>query len=164
MASATFSPAAREIADTHISYDHCRITVGRAGSFQPIFSRRSSWSKAARSARPSSILCAPSQHAVRCLTFNNSRRICDELDYSLLKQNFPVTSIHSERSQHERVDAIRAFRKGDMPIMIATDAAGSSFSIINSFMSGWVQVAHESHARVQFEGLRTYYYVILRLS
>ena len=37
-----------------------------------------------------------------------------------LTPGFPVTSIHGDRTQREREDALRVFRSGKTPILVAT--------------------------------------------
>jgi len=46
-------------------------------------------------------------------------------------KGFPVTSIHSDRTQREREDAIRAFRRGKCPIMVATGVMARGLDIAN---------------------------------
>lgn len=128
MFSATFPPAAREIADTYMSYDHCRITVGRAGSSHANIQQNIIWAEG-RQKREALVDLICTIPACRTLIFVNSRRLRDELDDYLFNQNFPVTSVCSERSQREREGAIRAFRKGNMPIMVATGVAGRGLDI-----------------------------------
>lgn len=128
MFSATFPPAAREIADTYMNYDHCRLTVGRAGSSHANIQQNIIWVEG-RQKREALIDLLRSVPPCRTLIFVNTRRACDELDDFLHTQKFPVTSIHSERSQREREGAIRAFRKGGLPIMVATGVAGRGLDI-----------------------------------
>lgn len=42
---------------------------------------------------------------------------------------YPVTSIHGDRSQKEREDALRQFRSGHTPILVATAVAARGLDI-----------------------------------
>ena len=46
----------------------------------------------------------------RTLIFVETKRGADSLDDYLYNQNFPTTSIHGDRSQREREDALIAFK------------------------------------------------------
>jgi ATP-dependent RNA helicase DDX3X len=46
--------------------------------------------------------------------------MADRLDQILFENDFPVTSIHGDRTQAEREDALLAFKMGKAPIMVAT--------------------------------------------
>lgn len=47
----------------------------------------------------------------------------DQLEEYLYSQGYPVTSIHGDRNQREREDALRRFRTGQTPILVATAVA-----------------------------------------
>jgi ATP-dependent RNA helicase DDX3X len=74
------------------------------------------------------LLSAP---PARTLIFVNSQRTADEVDDFLYNDNFPCTSIHSGRTQREREDAMRAFRSGKAPIMIATGVSSRGLDVHN---------------------------------
>ena len=67
----------------------------------------------------------------RTLIFCNSKPTVDTLDQFLYQCNFPCTSIHSGRTQREREDALRAFRTGRCPILVATSVASRGLDIKN---------------------------------
>lgn len=54
------------------------------------------------------------------LVFVETKKGADQLDEFLYSQGFPVTSIHGDRTQREREDALRAFRAGKTPVLVAT--------------------------------------------
>ena len=54
------------------------------------------------------------------LVFVETKKGADQLDEFLYQQGFPVTSIHGDRTQREREDALRVFRCGKTPILVAT--------------------------------------------
>lgn len=47
----------------------------------------------------------------------------DQLEDFLDADGYPVTSIHGDRSQREREEALRRFRSGQTPILVATAVA-----------------------------------------
>lgn len=47
----------------------------------------------------------------------------DMLEDFLHSSDYPVTSIHGDRSQREREEALRRFRSGHTPILVATSVA-----------------------------------------
>ena len=54
------------------------------------------------------------------LVFVETKKGADSLDEYLYRENFPVTSIHGDRTQKEREEALRSFRCGRTPILVAT--------------------------------------------
>ena len=54
------------------------------------------------------------------LIFVETKREADFLDGKLHEKGFPTTSIHGDRTQSERQEALFSFRSGRNPILIAT--------------------------------------------
>ena len=52
--------------------------------------------------------------------FVETKKGADQLDEYLYRENFPVTSIHGDRTQREREEALKRFRCGRSPILVAT--------------------------------------------
>lgn len=52
--------------------------------------------------------------------FVETKKGADALEEFLYRHGYPVTSIHGDRSQREREDALRVFRSGQCPILVAT--------------------------------------------
>ncbi|KAK9824180.1 hypothetical protein WJX72_008364 [[Myrmecia] bisecta] len=63
------------------------------------------------------------------LVFVETKRGADALEDFLTGNNFPATSIHGDRSQAEREAALRNFRSGRTPILVATDVAARGLDI-----------------------------------
>jgi len=63
------------------------------------------------------------------LVFVETKRAADKLEYDLIREGYPATSIHGDRSQREREDALAAFRSGRFPILVATDVASRGLDI-----------------------------------
>ena len=65
------------------------------------------------------------------LVFVETKRGADALDNFLYHQNIACTSIHGDRSQREREDALRSFRSGETPVLVATAVASRGLDIPN---------------------------------
>ncbi|XP_058799331.1 ATP-dependent RNA helicase bel isoform X2 [Phymastichus coffea] len=63
------------------------------------------------------------------LVFVETKKGADMLEEFLHQLNFPVTSIHGDRSQYEREAALRSFRAGQTPILVATAVAARGLDI-----------------------------------
>ncbi len=63
------------------------------------------------------------------LVFTRTRIDADWLFRMLDKEGHPVTKIHSDRSQSERVEALKSFREGAHRILVATDIASRGIDI-----------------------------------
>jgi len=63
------------------------------------------------------------------LVFVETKRGADALEDFLYKDGYPVTSIHGDRSQREREDALKRFRSGRTPILVATAVAARGLDI-----------------------------------
>jgi len=105
MFSATFPKSARKLAREYMDKDYVRIKVGRVGSThqnitqQIIFVEESNKNQALFD-------LIFSDGPQRTLVFTNSKVKCDMVDDFLYNKGLPVTSIHSDRTQREREDAL----------------------------------------------------------
>ena len=52
--------------------------------------------------------------------FVETKKGADSLEEFLYRESYPATSIHGDRSQREREEALRNFRNGKTPILVAT--------------------------------------------
>lgn len=128
--SATFPKRLRELAKTHLANEHVRFRVGRAGSshgniLQVVMEVD------APLKRSTVLELLNSMPPARTVIFVNSKRTADELDDFLFNQGMPCTSIHADRTQREREDAMRAFRAGKTPILIATGVSARGIDVRN---------------------------------
>jgi ATP-dependent RNA helicase DDX3X len=105
MFSATFPKEARRLAKEYMEEDCVKIKVGRVGSThanikqQIIFVEESAKNQAL-------VDLIFSDEPQRTLIFTNSKVKCDMVDDYLYNKGMPVTSIHSDRTQREREDAL----------------------------------------------------------
>ncbi|GFS05379.1 ATP-dependent RNA helicase DDX3X [Elysia marginata] len=65
------------------------------------------------------------------LVFVETKKGADALEDFLLLQGYPATSIHGDRSQREREDALRVFKQGERPVLVATAVAARGLDIPN---------------------------------
>ncbi|KAK4762336.1 hypothetical protein SAY87_013036 [Trapa incisa] len=63
------------------------------------------------------------------LVFVETKRGADSLENWLFTNGFPSTSIHGDRTQQEREHALRSFKSGKTPILVATDVAARGLDI-----------------------------------
>ncbi|KAF8700159.1 hypothetical protein HU200_034529 [Digitaria exilis] len=63
------------------------------------------------------------------LVFVETKRGADSLESWLCMNGFPATSIHGDRNQQEREYALRSFKSGQTPILVATDVAARGLDI-----------------------------------
>jgi ATP-dependent RNA helicase DDX3X len=72
-------------------------------------------------------------HSVEGLTliFVETKRGADTLEDWLTRSGLPATSIHGDRTQQEREWALKTFRSGKTPYLVATDVAARGLDIPN---------------------------------
>lgn len=128
--SATFPKTVRELASTHLATDHVRFRVGRAGSTHGNI-RQVVVGIEASQKRQACLDLLNSMPPARTIIFVNNKRMADELDDYLFNEGMPTTSIHANRTQREREDAMRAFRAGKSPILIATGISARGIDVRN---------------------------------
>ncbi|URE00128.1 DEAD-box ATP-dependent RNA helicase [Musa troglodytarum] len=63
------------------------------------------------------------------LVFVETKKGADSLEHWLSMHGFPATSIHGDRTQQERERALRSFKNGATPILVATDVAARGLDI-----------------------------------
>lgn len=65
----------------------------------------------------------------KCLIFVNTKRLADNIMFQLMKYRIKAISLHGDRSQRQRDEALRHFRLGNCKVMIATDVAARGLDI-----------------------------------
>ncbi|MBA0861259.1 hypothetical protein Goshw_026174 [Gossypium schwendimanii] len=63
------------------------------------------------------------------LVFVETKKGADSLEHWLCMNGFPSTTIHGDRTQQERELALRSFKSGKTPILVATDVAARGLDI-----------------------------------
>jgi len=67
--------------------------------------------------------------AGKCLVFCNTKRMCEQLSRDLARQGLPCTSIHGDKDQRERDDALNGLKTGRFKVLVATDVAARGLDI-----------------------------------
>lgn len=65
----------------------------------------------------------------KTIVFIETKRKCNKVAWDLYNENYEVVSIHGDKSQHERNQAISDFRSGRTPILVATDVASRGLDV-----------------------------------
>jgi len=135
MFSATFPPAIQHLAQDFLR-DYTFLTVGRVGSTTDNITQRFEFMEQAD--KPHVLMdiltAAPksessSDRKELTLIFVETKRDADILEDELNHQGFNATSIHGDRSQPERQEALRSFKAGRTPYLVATDVASRGLDI-----------------------------------
>jgi len=69
----------------------------------------------------------------RVLIFALYKKEADRLENTLRRNGFKVIGIHGDKSQMARNEALKNFKDGSFPLMVATDVAVSFFSYFSSY-------------------------------
>jgi len=129
MFSATFPPNIQRLASDFLR-DYIFLTVGRVGSASKDVTQTVEYvENNDKMATLMRFLLTFEDGLV--LIFVETKRSCDYVEDILVSKGFPACSIHGDKSQREREDALRAFKKGHTPIMVATDVASRGLDIPN---------------------------------
>jgi superfamily II DNA/RNA helicase len=64
-----------------------------------------------------------------CILFTGTKRGADELARELSRKRIAVTSIHGDRTQQEREEALAAFKQGNIRVLVATDVLARGIDI-----------------------------------
>ncbi len=124
--SATLSPSIRALART-ILRDPVTVMVDPQ---QPADGIVHSTYRVARERKSSLLttLLRPSEMR-SVLVFVKRKVDADRLARTVARSGVNATSLHSDRSQEERIAALDAFRRGECPVLVATDVAGRGLDI-----------------------------------
>jgi ATP-dependent RNA helicase DDX3X len=129
MFSATFPKNIQKLAQDFL-HDYIFLTVGRVGSTTDDITQQFEFCD---EYNKKDLLM---QHVQRtndglCLIFTATKQNADELEDFFTHNGYRATSIHGDRSQRERESALKNFRKGQTPILVATDVASRGLDIPN---------------------------------
>lgn len=137
MFSATFPKAIQELASDFL-HNYIFLAVGRVGSTSVNITQSIFWVD--ENDKRSHLLDLLSNIKAQnegddqdCLTliFVETKKSADSLEEFLYNYNHPVTSIHGDRTQKEREDALKCFRSGRCPVLVATAVAARGLDIPN---------------------------------
>jgi ATP-dependent RNA helicase DDX5/DBP2 len=71
---------------------------------------------------------------VRTIIFCNKKSTVDSITRSLYQEYWPVVSIHGDKAQYERDQAIRMLKSGEASILVATDVAARGLDVKDVMM------------------------------
>eukprot|EP01136_Pigoraptor_vietnamica_P021600 Opistho-1_new@71916 len=130
MFSATFPKEIQILARDFLD-DYIFLAVGRVGSTSENITQKIIWVEEHDKRSVLLDLIAAADEKCLTLIFVETKRGADALEDYLCREGYPATSIHGDRSQREREDALRTFRGGETPILVATAVAARGLDIPN---------------------------------
>ncbi|KAG8946655.1 DEAD-box ATP-dependent RNA helicase [Tulasnella sp. 424] len=131
MFSATFPREIQVLARDFLK-DYIFLSVGRVGSTSENITQRIEFVEDGdKRSVLLDILTAEGENGGLTLIFVETKRTADILADFLMQSNFPATSIHGDRTQREREQALATFRSGRTPVMVATAVAARGLDIPN---------------------------------
>ncbi|OII77574.1 DEAD DEAH box helicase family protein [Cryptosporidium andersoni] len=129
MFSATFPREIQQLAKDFL-HSYIFLTVGRVGATSGSIVQRVVYAEEDHKPRLLVKLLMEQGEGLT-VVFVEMKRRADQIEDFLIDQNFPAVSIHGDRSQQEREHALRLFRSGQRPILVATDVAARGLDIPN---------------------------------
>ncbi|KAK7264942.1 hypothetical protein RJT34_32556 [Clitoria ternatea] len=132
--SATFPTDIQKLASDFLS-DYVFLSVGRVGSSTELIAQR--FELVEDMDKRSHLLdLLKRQHAhgvsgknALTLVFVETKKGADALESWLLRNGFAATAIHGDKVQMERERALRSFKNGSTPVLVATDVASRGLDI-----------------------------------
>ncbi|HYD47331.1 MAG TPA: DEAD/DEAH box helicase [Terriglobales bacterium] len=124
--SATMSPKIRQLAGS-ILRDPATVTVDRQQPAIGIAQSACAVAQERKSALLSVLLRRGDMDSV--LVFVRRKVDADRLARSVTRGGIDATSIHADRTQEERVAALEGFRRGQFPVLVATDVAARGLDV-----------------------------------
>ncbi|KAE8690555.1 DEAD-box ATP-dependent RNA helicase 37 [Hibiscus syriacus] len=132
--SATFPREIQRLASDFLS-NYIFLAVGRVGSSTDLIVQRVEFvHESDKRSHLMDLLHAQREngaHGKQALTlvFVETKKGADSLEHWLCINGFPATTIHGDRTQQERELALRSFKSGKTPILVATDVAARGLDI-----------------------------------
>ncbi|XP_057956430.1 DEAD-box ATP-dependent RNA helicase 37-like [Malania oleifera] len=132
--SATFPKEIQRLASDFLS-SYIFLAVGRVGSSTDLIIQRVEFvHDSDKRSHLMDLLHAQRANGVQgkqalTLVFVETKKGADSLEHWLCMNGFPATTIHGDRTQQEREYALRSFKSGKTPILVATDVAARGLDI-----------------------------------
>ncbi|KAH7859703.1 hypothetical protein Vadar_004547 [Vaccinium darrowii] len=132
--SATFPKEIQRLASDFLS-GYIFLAVGRVGSSTDLIAQRVEFvHETDKRSHLMDLLHAQKANGVHgkqalTLVFVETKKGADSLEHWLCMNGFPATTIHGDRTQQEREYALRSFKSGNTPILVATDVAARGLDI-----------------------------------
>ncbi|GFZ12965.1 P-loop containing nucleoside triphosphate hydrolases superfamily protein [Actinidia rufa] len=123
--SATFPKEIQRLASDFLS-TYIFLAVGRVGSSTDLIVQRVEFvNEYDKRSHLMDLLHAQKANGVN----GKTKKGADSLEHWLCTNGFPATTIHGDRTQQEREHALRSFKSGHTPILVATDVAARGLDI-----------------------------------
>nr|CAB3237038.1 Vasa DEAD-Box Protein [Phallusia mammillata] len=130
MFSATFPDEIQKLAHDFLREDFLFLTVGRiGGACSDVTQVVLQVDQGDKRNKLIELLADVADTGSRTLVFVETKRSADFLACSLCQEGYPTTSIHGDRLQQEREEALRDFKSGKCPILVATSVAARGLDI-----------------------------------
>ncbi|KAF7804177.1 DEAD-box ATP-dependent RNA helicase 37-like [Senna tora] len=132
--SATFPKEIQRLASDFLS-NYVFLAVGRVGSSTDLIAQRVEYVlESDKRSHLMDLLHAQRDNGINgkqslTLVFVETKKGADALEHWLCINGFPASSIHGDRTQPERELALRSFKSGNTPILVATDVAARGLDI-----------------------------------
>ncbi|KAI3472114.1 hypothetical protein Pfo_029602 [Paulownia fortunei] len=132
--SATFPKEIQRLASDFLS-NYIFLAVGRVGSSTDLIVQRVEFVHGTdKRSHLMDLLHAQRANGVQgkqalTLVFVETKKGADSLEHWLCLNGFRATTIHGDRTQQERELALRSFKSGNTPILVATDVAARGLDI-----------------------------------
>jgi len=129
MFSATFPREIQRLAADFL-HDYVFVTVGRVGNAAADILQKVEYIDSNKKTQFLLNFLSQVQEGL-VLIFVETKRAADSLEDILQREGYPSTSIHGDRTQAEREEALMTFKSGRTPILVATDVAARGLDIAN---------------------------------
>mmetsp|Transcript_8659 Transcript_8659/g.38519 ORF Transcript_8659/g.38519 Transcript_8659/m.38519 type:complete len:498 (+) Transcript_8659:902-2395(+) len=130
MCSATFPEDIQYLAANFLDEDYFFVSVGRVGSTTELIKQQLIWAEDnEKDAALLRLLDERSKVDKRTLIFSNTKERAQALVQLLKRRRFNAEEIHGDRTQAEREKALRKFKSGQTPILVATDLASRGLDV-----------------------------------
>ncbi|KAL7194199.1 hypothetical protein ACSBR1_034582 [Camellia fascicularis] len=132
--SATFPKEIQRLASDFLS-NYIFLAVGRVGSSTDLIVQRVEFvHDSDKRSHLMDLLHAQMTNGIHgkqslTLVFVETKKGADALEHWLYTSGFHATTIHGDRTQQEREQALRSFKSGNTPILVATDVAARGLDI-----------------------------------
>lgn len=129
MFSATFPPSIRRLAADFMK-PYVFVTIGTIGEPCKDVRQEFEWvEETDKTAKLIELLKTVYKDVGRVLVFVAKKHTANVLQFELCKIGCVATSIHGDRTQPEREEALAAFKSGEVPVLVATDVASRGLDI-----------------------------------
>ena len=131
MFSATFPDEIQKMAFEFLADDYLFLAMARlGGAFKDVSQKFEQVEQYDKREKLLNIIRESSEGAIRkTLVFVETKKTADFLASYMCQSDVPATSIHGDRLQREREEALRDFKRGDKPVLVATAVAARGLDI-----------------------------------